>query len=138
MKKRWGGGQKNQTRFFGAHSGWIFPGAAAMMSTSPSDAQAKTKPNSAMIVTPMARPIGEGGVSTISSAAGRNASSCLSRRFGGGGSGMTFLAAFSADVMDSGLQAMERGIAAASLDQIFMAAILDEAARVDCDDPVGP
>src|SRR5262249_37939764 len=41
------------------------------------------------------------------------------------------------DFMDSGLQAVERGIAAASLDKIVMTAILDEAARVDGDDPVG-
>src|SRR5260370_38435333 len=39
--------------------------------------------------------------------------------------------------MDSGLQAIERGIAAASFDKIVMAAILDNAARVDDDDPVG-
>src|SRR5262245_1732225 len=117
--------------------GMIFPGAAAMMSTSPSDAQAKAKPNSAMIVTPMARPIGDGGVSTISSAAGRNASSCLSRRFGPRTSGMTFLAELSADFMDPGLQTIERGIAATSLDQIVMATVLDDWARVDGDDPVG-
>src|SRR6516162_10148850 len=36
----------------------------------------------------------------------------------------------------SGLQAMERGVAAASLDKIVMAAILENAARVDGDDPV--
>src|SRR5262249_7705813 len=117
--------------------GMIFPGAAAMISTSPSDAQAKAKPNSAMIVTPIARPIGEGGASTISSAAGRNASSCLSRRFSPGESGVTFLAEVLAGFMDSGLQEMERGIAGDGLDQIVMAAILDNAPRVDGDDPVG-
>src|SRR5262249_33795753 len=41
------------------------------------------------------------------------------------------------DFMDSGLQAVERGIAAASLDKMVMAAILPDAARVDGDDPVG-
>src|SRR5262250_221813 len=41
------------------------------------------------------------------------------------------------DFTGSGLQAVERGIAAASLDEIVMAAILDYAARVDGDDPVG-
>src|SRR5262249_11740965 len=41
------------------------------------------------------------------------------------------------DSTDSGLQAMERGIATASLDKIVMAAILHDAARVDGDDPVG-
>src|SRR5262249_31669834 len=62
---------------------------------------------------------------------------CLSRRFGPGGSGTTFLAELLADFMDSRLQAMERGVATASPDQIVMAAILDNAARVDGDDPVG-
>src|SRR5215510_15146907 len=117
--------------------GMIFPGAAAMISTSPSEAQASAKANSAMTVKPMARPIGEGGVSTISSAAGKNSSSCLSRRVGRGGSGMMFLAGFSADFMDSGLQAMEGGIAAAGVDQIVMAAVLDDAAGLDGDDPAG-
>src|SRR5262245_59017828 len=39
--------------------------------------------------------------------------------------------------MDSGLQAIERGVAAASLDKIVMAAVLDDSTRVDGDDPVG-
>src|SRR5262245_34604827 len=117
--------------------GMIFPGAAAMISTSPSEAQARARANSAMIVKPMARPIGEGGVSTISRAAGRNSSSCLSWRAGRAGSGMMFLAGFSADFMDSGLQAMEGGIAAAGVDQIVMAAVFDDAAGLDGDDPVG-
>src|SRR5262249_50810381 len=116
--------------------GMIFPGAAAMMSTSPSDAQAKAKPNSATIVTPIARPIGEGGVSTISSAAGKNASSSLSRRLAPRGSAITFLASSLADFMDSGLQAMKRGITATGVDQMVLGVILHDAARIDGDDPV--
>jgi hypothetical protein len=43
------------------------------MSTLPSDAQITATQNTAMIVAPMARPIGDGGVSMTSSVAGRNA-----------------------------------------------------------------
>jgi len=60
--------------------GMIFPGAEAMMSTSPSDAQVKATQNSTMIVKAMALPTGDGGVSTISNAAGKNAArSCRER-----------------------------------------------------------
>src|SRR6516165_5540028 len=48
---------------------------------------------------------------------------------------MTFLAG-SADFMDPGLQAVERSIAAAGSDQIVMGAVLNEAARVQSDDPI--
>src|SRR5262249_36181667 len=117
--------------------GIIFPGAEAMMSTLPRDAQAKARQNSTTMVKPIARPSGDGGVSTISSAAGKNASSSLSRRLALRGSVTTFLAELLADFMDSGLQAVERGIAAACIDQIFMGTILGDAARIDSDDPVG-
>jgi hypothetical protein len=39
--------------------------------------------------------------------------------------------------MDPGLQAMERGIAAAGVDQIVMGAVLDEAAGVESKNPIG-
>jgi len=58
----------------------ILPGAVATISTVPNDAQASATQNRAITVAPIARPIGEGGVSTISSAAGRKASSCSVRR----------------------------------------------------------
>ena len=41
----------------------------------PAEAQTSAAQNSRMMVAPIVRPIGDGGVSTISSAAGRNASS---------------------------------------------------------------
>ena len=55
--------------------GTIFPVAEATMSIVPNHAQTSATQNTAMMVAPIARPIGDGGVSTISSAAGRNASS---------------------------------------------------------------
>jgi len=53
--------------------GMILPCAEATVSTLPRLAQASAAQNAAITVSAMARPIGEGGVSTISSAAGRNA-----------------------------------------------------------------
>src|SRR5258708_21940724 len=65
--------------------GTIFPVADATMSMVPHHAQVSAAQNNRMMVTPIARPIGDGGVATISSAAGRNASSsrrCCGRRNG--------------------------------------------------------
>src|SRR5215475_4128736 len=117
----------------------ILPVAEATMSIVPQDAQASAAQNSRMSVAPMARPIGEGGVSTISSAAGRNASSLL-RRSRARRSGMTDgigLAAL-ADFMDPCLEAMQRRIAAAGVDERVMAAVLDDAAALERDDAVRP
>jgi hypothetical protein len=49
----------------------------AIVSTLPRLAQASAAQNAAITVSAMARPIGEGGVSTISSAAGRHASTSV-------------------------------------------------------------
>src|SRR6516162_1736438 len=113
--------------------GMTLPGAEATMSILPKHVQAKAIQNRVMIVKPIARPIGDGGVSTISSAAGRNASSCLLRRARASGSGTTFLA----DFMDATLQAVDRGITPARSDQIVMAAVLDQPAAFDGDDAIG-
>ncbi len=69
----------------------ILPGAVATISTDPRQAQANATTNTAMSVAPIARPIGEGGVSTISRAAGRNANSWSRRRAGLSGKGTTAL-----------------------------------------------
>jgi hypothetical protein len=53
------------------------------MSTVLHDAQAKAMQKNRMTVAPIARPAGEAGVSTISSAAGRNSSSKSRRRTSG-------------------------------------------------------
>src|SRR4030095_15917389 len=55
--------------------GTIFPVADATISMVPAQAQTSAAQKSKMMVAPIVRPIGDGGVSTISSAAGRNASS---------------------------------------------------------------
>jgi hypothetical protein len=53
--------------------GTILPGADATMSIVPTNAQASAALNMKIIQPPTARPTGDGGVSTISNAAGRNA-----------------------------------------------------------------
>src|ERR1700731_4076345 len=111
----------------------ILPGAEATMSILPKAAQPSARQNREMIVTPIARPIGDGGVSTISSAAGRKASSSRSRRLRACGNGMTALA----DFMKPTLHAIERGIAPACPHELIMRAVLDEAAPLDSDDAVG-
>src|SRR6516162_4414464 len=120
--------------------GRIFPVADATISMVPHQAQISAMQNSRMMALPIARPIGDGGVSTISSAAGRNASS--SRRFGcGRRSGMTRCTdlsgiASSADLMEPSLQTMQRCIAAAGFDQRVVASVLDQAAAIEGDDAV--
>src|SRR5216683_2625638 len=113
--------------------GMILPEAVATMSTVPRQAQASASTNAAMIVAPIARPIGDGGVSTISSAAGRNASSWSRRRAPASGKATTALD----DFMDAGLQSVQHRVAAAGAHQLVVRAVLDEPAAVDGDDAVG-
>src|SRR5262249_1683727 len=112
--------------------GMILPGATATMSTVPMHAQSSAALKTAMMVKAMARPSGEGGVSTISSAAGRNASSSCRRSTRCFGKATIFLA----DLMQTCLEPRESCISAAGLDQIVMGAILDQAPAVDGDDAV--
>jgi hypothetical protein len=79
-------------------------------------------------------PSGGADVSTISSAAGRNASSSFEHEAGVWKSDITALANF----MDTCLRAIERGVAAAGVDQLVVGAVLDQAPVVDGDDPVAP
>src|SRR5579863_10549812 len=72
----------------------ILPGAVATMSTWPKLAQSRDNEKRPITVAPIARPIGEGGVSTISRAAGRNSSSSRPRTLGPGGKGRIFFSAF--------------------------------------------
>src|SRR5216684_5735238 len=113
--------------------GMILPGATATMSTVPMHAQPNATANTAMMVKATARPTGEGGVSTISSAAGRNASSSRRRSARSAGKATTFLA----DFMQTCLEPIECCIAAAGLDQIVVGAVLDQAAALDGDDAIG-
>src|SRR6185369_10842177 len=86
-------------------------------------AQPSAMQNVAIRVSEMARPIGEGGVSTISSVAGRKASPSTGRSWRAPG---TAARALADDFMDPRLQAMQGRVAAAGADQLVMAAILDE------------
>src|SRR5437667_5915561 len=113
--------------------GMILPRAVATISTLPTEAQTSAAQNTEMIVAPIARPMGEGGVSVISSAAGRKASSYSPRRTGCFGKAMTFLA----DVMNACLQTMERRISTVAADQVVVGAVFDDAAALDGDDAVG-
>src|ERR1700738_4618016 len=119
----------------------ILPGAEATMSILPNAAQPSARQNRAMMVTPIARPVGEGGDSTISSAAGRNAISSRSRRAAAFGNGTT-LADFvdsdfmDSDFMDATLHAVEGGIAPACPDQLVVRPVLDQAAALNGHDAV--
>src|SRR5262249_33737116 len=121
--------------------GTIFPVADATMSIVPHQDQASAAQNSKMIVTAIVRPSGDGGVSTISRAAGRNASSArrrpgvrpnrLMRRVGLAGT--TALTGF----MQASLQPVQRCIAAAGLDQDVVGSVLDQTAAFQGDDAIG-
>src|SRR6202048_1373595 len=113
----------------------ILPGAEATMSILPNAAQPSARQNRAMIVTPIARPVGDGGDSTISSAAGRNAISSRSRR-ARAGNGTTLADFVDSDFMDPTLHAVEGGIAPTGADQLVMRAVLDEAAALNGHDAI--
>src|ERR1700738_1063515 len=118
----------------------IFPVVDATMSTVPHQAQTSAAQNTRLMVAAIARPIGDGGVSTISSAAGRNASSSrrlsCTRRNGitrwAGTAGIADLA----DFMEPRLQPMQRCVATAGLDQRVMGAVLHQASAIERDDAI--
>src|SRR5215468_2209897 len=116
------------------------PWAEATMSIVPQAAQASAAQNNRMMVVPMARPIGEGGVSTISKAAGRKAVSSARRPFvcrnGTTICGCLAGRAVLADFIDPSLQPMQCSVAATRLDQRVMSAILDQAATFEGEDAV--
>src|SRR5580704_7900590 len=101
-------------------TGTILPAADATMSTLPIAAQASAVQATAMMVAPIARPTGDGGFSTISSAAGRKSISSAARRSAEAGNGTIFLA----DFMESRLQPVQCGIAPAGSHQIVVSAVL--------------
>src|SRR5262245_43472273 len=123
----------------------ILPVAEATMSTWPKNAHASARQKRAMMLNAIVRPIGDGGVSTISSAAGRNASSCLSRpllvREEGSAFRMFGAAACDiclADCMDARLKSMEHRIAPICIDELVVGAVLHQPSTIDGDDAVGP
>src|SRR5947207_7705653 len=151
-----------------ASSGWmilsppwatILPGAVATMSILPKQAQARPTQKISTIVTPSARPTGEGGVSTISRAAGRNSVSTRSRLPCGRNPSSDLRMAIaplqrstiqarkprrgrgarsSTDFMETRLEAMEVGVMPAAAHEVFVAAIFHDATLADRDDAIGP
>src|SRR5260370_10665491 len=113
--------------------GMILPGAVATTSTLPSDAHASATQKRAIMVAPIARPIGDGGVSAISSAAGRNASSYSPRRAGGFGNGPIVVLM---DAMDACLEEAELCIAAIRAHQLIMCALLNDGRSPGGDDAI--
>src|SRR6478752_5023205 len=117
------------------------PVADATMSIVPQADHASAAQTRAISANAMARPIGDGGVSVISSAAGRKAvSSAL--RFLVFRKGTTVCSGFRAgavlaDLIDPSLEAMQGRIAAAVPDQGVMRAVLDQAAALQREDAVG-
>src|ERR1019366_6728789 len=114
--------------------GMIFPDAEPTISIWPNDAQASARQNSAMMVPPIAPASGGTGVSTISRAAGRKASSSAPRSLGI----RKKLVAASANFMDACLQPVEGRVATTGVDQLVMRTVLHQAAAIDGHDAVSP
>src|ERR1051326_3564538 len=120
--------------------GTTLPVAVATMSIVAQAAQASAAQNNSMMVAAISRPVGAGGVSTISSAAGRKASSwrrrARSRRNGMTRGSDRAGSTASDDFMETCLQTMQRRVAAAASDQRVVGAVLDQAAALDGDDAI--
>src|SRR6478736_7801364 len=119
--------------------GTIFPVAEATMSIVPHHDQTNATQNSTTIVATITRPIGDGGVSTISSAAGRKASSSrlsLMRRNGTTISVRLMGRAPLADFINSSLQPVQRRVTPAGFDQSVVGTIFHQPAVIERDNPV--
>src|SRR3954454_3433730 len=117
------------------------PVAEATMSIVPQADQASAAQTRSIRAIAMARPIGDGGVSVISSAAGRKATSLALRPFPfrngitvcSGRAAGTVLA----DLINASLETMQGGVPAAGLDQRIMRAVLDQTAAFQGEDAIG-
>src|SRR3954454_24207426 len=111
------------------------------MSIVPQADQASAAQTSSIRTRAMARPIGDGGVSVSSSAAGRKATSSARRPFPfrngitvcSGRAAGTVLA----DLINASLETMQGGVAAAGLDQRIMRAVFDQTAAFQGEDAIG-
>src|ERR1700761_70755 len=101
-----------------------------MMSTFASDAQAAEKQKTTAIEMATALPTGDAGVSTISSAAGKNALSSLLRR----GNAMIFLADF---MNASHLEAVQIRVPTSRANEFFMRTVFDDTTVIDCNNTIG-
>src|SRR5262252_8243178 len=112
--------------------GMILPGATATMSTVPSAVQARATQKTPITAKERTWPTGDGGVSTISSAAGRNASSSVLRARAAGRERTIF----STNFMETCLGAIQRGVSPTPLDEIVVRAVLDQPTPLDRHDPL--
>ncbi len=120
----------------------IFPRAVTTTSTVPNIDQIAPAQKMAIMIPAIARPIGEGGLSVISKAAGRNASSYSGRLRPVNATARLSDVAIAAEgllvgAMQAGLQKMEIRVASFAADQFLMRAVLDDAAALERDDPIG-
>lgn len=122
--------------------GMILPVAEAIMSIWPRNAHASARQNKAMMLIAIVRPTGDGGVSTISSAAGRKANSSLSRPFPSLGKGTALWRSFRDaclnDFMDTRLQPVKLRVVPTRFDEFVVAAVFHQPAAVNSHDAVGP
>src|SRR5215831_4061546 len=122
--------------------GMIRPLAVATMSICPTQAQPIATLTSKTITPIIIRPAAEAGVSMISSAAGRNSSSCCFRQLCRNGRRISLLfllrpvAIVSDDIDQPRLKPMELGVAPAPSHQIVVFSVLDQAAAIERDDAV--
>src|SRR5262245_36199474 len=119
--------------------GTIFPVAEATMSIVPHHDQTNATQNSTTIVATIARPIGDGGVSTISSAAGRKANLSrlsLMRRNGTTISVRLLGSEPLADFINSSPQPGHCRITPAGFGQRVLGSIVDQPAVIERDTPV--
>src|SRR5260370_8854481 len=123
-------------RMFVRPVGMIFPGAVATISMCPKIAHASAEMKNRMMTAPMARPAGDAGVSTISSAAGRNSSSVRERSRGTSAVVRVRTGMRLADFLQPDLRTVHHGVATADAEPFGVAAVLDDAPALDGDDAV--
>src|SRR5436190_24267443 len=87
-----------------------------------------------MMVAATARPAGDAGVSTISSAAGKNAVSSDLARPADLGNATIFLT----DFMDARLETIEVGVTSGRTDQLVVRPVLDDPPLFDGNNAMGP
>src|ERR1700722_2952882 len=112
----------------------ILPDAEATMSIWPNEAHNSAKQNTAMTVAATARPAGDAGVSTTSSAAGRKATSAADLPAFLFGRNRIFLS----DFMYACLQPIKHRVTAPRTDQFVVGSILDDSTLFNRDDAVCP
>ena len=114
--------------------GTILPGAMATISVVPNEAHARVRQNNAIIVTPTARRVGDGGISVISSAAGKKMR--VRNRAGEPALEETALLFSRRPSLNSSLQVVKLCVATVAVDQLVMRSVLNDATTLEGDNPI--